>query len=237
VARFPDWSADGRALAYIEKIGSAGGMVSGTLRRRAVFDEYDRLLKEPGGVQELAVTAFDPYARVRCLKDGRIVFSSAEVSLPAAPDSQSNRSMLFCVDPKYARPIPLVPERFRYSLGAQAEFFAVSPDGRLIAVLCQRGEVYVLDVTSAKLTEVQPQELDSETYKRAAFMPDWRSNDELSFCGPPAKVDDGHRIADVIMYSISGGKGRGWSESWPAEARAFLNKPETTPPKSGEKAK
>lgn len=237
VARFPDWSADGKALAYIEKVGSAGSMVSGSLRRRAIFDGYDRLLKEPGGVQELAVTAFDPYARVRCLKDGRIVFSSAEVSLPAAPDSQSNRSMLFCVDPKYARPIPLVAERFRYWLGDQAEFFAVSPDGRLVAVVCQCGEVYVLDVGAAKLTEVQARELDSETYKRAAFMPDWRSNDELTFCGPPGKVDDGHRIADVVMYSISSGKGRSLSDGWPAEARAFLNKPETPQQRSGEKAK
>ncbi len=225
VARFPDWSPDGRSVVYIQREDVTPEVSAAKLCKRQVLDDQDKPLKEPGTVQVLAVTAFDQYGRARCLKDGSTIFSSSELVLPSAPDSPSHRPMLFSFDPKYSNLVRVIPDRLRYSMGAQCDLFEVSADGKHLAVISESGVVHVLDVASGKNVDAQSQELDPDTYRKAAFMPEWRTNDELTFAGPAAKAEGSKRIADVILYSVTGDKGASISDKWPAEARAFLDQP------------
>jgi hypothetical protein len=205
---------------------ASSSVAAGKLCQRRVFDDEDRPLKELMDKQELASAVFNEYGRVRCLKDGRTIFSSAELNVPAAPDSQSQRALLFSVDPRYCNLVRIIPDRLRYSMGAQGECFAVSPNGQRLAVLSESGLVHVLDIASGKITEAQTHELDAGTYGRAAFMPEWRNDDEMTFAGPATKIEGSKRMADVVLYSVTRDKGANISDKWTAEASAFLDQAE-----------
>jgi len=234
VARYPDWTADSRSLVFMQRAIDSSHGHAGKLCQRRVFDDQDKPLKELMEKQELASTVFNEFSRVRCLKDGRVIFSSAELTVPSVPDSQSQRPMLFSVDPRYFNLVKLIPERLRYSLGAQGECFAVSPDGLRRAILSECGLVHVLDIASGKFTQAQGHELEPNTYGRTVFMPEWRNDDEITFAAPATRLEGSKRVADVILYSLSRDKSANFSEKWTSEPGAFLDQPETASAPSAE---
>jgi len=121
-ARFVDWSADGRYLAYAKanppKVAMEDTLRLGTLRRMQVCeadgnlraagieDEVKTVKGANGDIQNtpspaepLAGIVFNEWTKVRWLRDGRIIFVSAEVNLPVANDDVPTKLSLFVVDP------------------------------------------------------------------------------------------------------------------------------------------
>src|SRR5205814_7868387 len=108
-ARFVDWSPDGKFLTYARanppKVPAGDTLRLGTLRRIAICeadgtlkpqgieDEVKKVKAADGQIQDtpspaesLAGIVFNEWTKVRWLRDGRIIFVSAEVNLPVAND-------------------------------------------------------------------------------------------------------------------------------------------------------
>ena len=102
-AAYPDWSADGRSLVYFEASDPSGGKKDvgslGVLTQRSVLDDEGRIKMEEKP-QYLAGGMFNGLTRIRCLRDGRILFNAAEIALPiSAEDFGGQREELVCPGP------------------------------------------------------------------------------------------------------------------------------------------
>src|SRR5262249_49774274 len=88
-----DWTPDGRALIFFKPANDRGG--SDDLQRGGLVEREAQTAK--GSLQlaektrELARVAFHPRNRVRCLRDGRVLFDVAEMQLPEASDRKPSR--------------------------------------------------------------------------------------------------------------------------------------------------
>ena len=81
-AAYPDWTPDARSLVYLQAAegGEKGDLRLATLVRREVLDASGqiKLQEKP---DDLAGMVFSNLSRVRCLRDGRILFNAVEFSL------------------------------------------------------------------------------------------------------------------------------------------------------------
>jgi hypothetical protein len=212
-AMFPDWSADGRDVCFIRKSG--GARPFGTLSRVHVIGDDGRVLDNLADPEDLAGLLFDQMCRVRCLKDGRIVFVNAEVTLPATPNDYPQSPELFSVAPGQEATVSRVlPRSTVNQMGDASEFFEISPDGSKASIPFADGRVTVVDLATGAVSNVQPQTISSASQSHFSLpsVPTWRSNDELTFVAPSA-----NGTLNVVLWSISKNAGRVLSEDWPDE--------------------
>ena len=107
-AAYPDWTPDGNTLVFIraedqsKPLGNSEQVQFGTLSERAIFDEKGELFPSDDKLpptRDLAGMAYDGSERVRMAKDGRIFFSTSEVTLPATAKDIAGRANIFFLDP------------------------------------------------------------------------------------------------------------------------------------------
>jgi hypothetical protein len=211
-----DWSADGRSLLYVHAISesaNADQICLGTLTRRGI-------LNAAGGIEiqtnadDLAGLLFDENNKVRCLRDGRIVFAAADLHLPCTEMDMPQQAQLFALDPeREAAVIPLIPRSVQDSLPAKLDFYEPSPDGKRVAISGEKGAVVVLTLATGKLDTVQ-----AAGKEDTVCAPAWRSATELCYVfttnGQPAQV-----------AFWNNGTNRVLSAKWPADVRkGFLDK-------------
>ena len=127
----PDWTPDGRSLAYVQASGSGStkdDLRLATLVRREVMDGSGQI-KVAEKAEDLAGMMFSNNPRVRCLKDGRILFNAVEFVLPIMPkDADVERERLFAVDAaRQATLVRMVPRSEEEKLPKSLAFFEVSP--------------------------------------------------------------------------------------------------------------
>ena len=209
IGLFPDWSPDGK-LVYLQAAGMKDDkpIGIGMLCSRGVVDADGNQPKP----QQLAMTSFDPSQTVRCLPDGRIVFTSAELSIPAAShDTAQSRVFVYAPDeePKVK---PLLIDEAAEELAGMS-ILALGPDGKTVCV-SNGSKVAVVSLANGKLTWVQ-----RET-KNAGMLPSWRKAGELCFLKAPGK-DDGEDARDEVAL-WSNGKVRTISKDWPDEVMENL---------------
>ena len=122
-------------------------------------------------------------AKVRCLADGRILFASTEVTLPAATRDMPQRWSLFSLDPsKRATVSRVLARQSEIDLPDMAYLFEVSPDETRAAVVGDKGRVAVVTLATGDVRMVQPMESASEGHGlKFKTVPKWRSNEELCF--------------------------------------------------------
>lgn len=228
----PDWSVDGRQVYYaapgpgVERDGPG----IGTIDRRAVCDEGGRLLAEFPDAEELVGIAYVPETRVRCLRDGRVLFATFELQLPCTPEDMSGRASLFMIDPERQAVVTrLVPRQAEEKLPSLLHLFEPSPNGRHVCVPDNNGVVAILTLATG---EVWPLHLDEEA-DELRTLPVWRSDDELTFSfGPHAEVPGGR--AGIVLARLD------WEQrtvsrkvlsgAWPDDVAGFLGgKSEETP--------
>lgn len=195
-----DWTADGRSLVYL-----AGS----ELRQddAIIFKGEDK----PRPVSSLAQVIFKPNARIRCLRDGRILFDAAELRYPTT-HRPNTREQLFAVH-RTGRDIGLAalvaPDTLK-QLPESLAFFEVSPDGTHV-LLAEAGAVVVLGLADGRLERLeQPAGLTSGRLPR----PTWRAPGEFTYVrrtttGAQLVLRRGH--TDVVL-----------SQSWPAETVNLL---------------
>jgi len=211
-----DWSADGHALVYVCALKGAASddqICLASLTRRGVLNAAGQVEIQTNA-EDLAGLLFDANNKVRCLRDGRIIFAAADLRLPCTKLDMPEQPQLFALDPeRQAAVIPLIPRSVQDSLPAKPGFYETSPDGKRIAILAEKGALAVLTLATGELDTVQA--AGSEDTVSA---PAWRSSGELCFIsatnGQPAQV---------ALWS--NGTTRVLSAAWPPEARkGFLDK-------------
>jgi dipeptidyl aminopeptidase/acylaminoacyl peptidase len=210
VAANPDWSADGRDVVFVR--GVEDNKLLATLRRVRVIGDNGQIAAH--GYDDLAGLLFDSGTRVRCLGDGRIIFSSVEVTLPATPDDVGQRVELFAVEPgKQATVSRLLTSKALAEVGDSAQYFEVSPDGSRVSIPDRTGTVDVVDLATGAVTPVQGKTFPKPAQGDGALsaVPTWRGNDELTFVAPGE-----NDRPQVMLWSLSGKKGEVLSATWPS---------------------
>jgi hypothetical protein len=214
VAAFPDWTPDGHSLTYIQAAGgsSQDDLRLGTLVQREMLDASGTIaIKEEK--KELAGWIFSGNSRVRCLRDGRILFNAAEISLPiAAEDYGEQHEQLFAVDQsRQATLVRLIPRKQEEKLPRLLAFFEVSPDEKQVLFGSREGEVALLTLTTGEVEQVQ----ERIAKQSLQGQPVWRKDGEFSYTRLTAKKDGPApaRKAEIILRS--GDKEKVLSADWP----------------------
>ena len=205
---YPDWTADGRALAYVQASGGAkDDLRLGTLVSREVLDEngQNRIAEKPA---ELAGLLFGNAnaSRVRCLQDGRILFNSGEFNLPVATkDADVEQDKLFAWDPaRQATLVRMVPRGGEENLPKSLTFFEVSPDEKQVLVGGRSGEVSVLTLATGDVQEWQK----AGDYNLMGA-PVWRNAEEITYArrNPTVEGKKPLRKAEIVLRKAVPGKG------------------------------
>lgn len=228
------WTLDGQALVYqkttvpfsaVEKQAQLG-----TLTRRQVRDAAGTMLAKLPDPEDLAGVLFsNEQNRVACLPDGRILFAGCEVTLPATETARS--ITLFALRPG-ATPVieRVVAESARASLADRVDRFAVSPDGRHVALPGASGEVAILSLESGEVAVLQgpiANYNESSKYENSPSepAPGWRSANELCYVVAPGDAAGSARRGEVVLRPLDGAP-RALSRGWPdALTDGFLPRP------------
>ncbi|ACB74823.1 hypothetical protein [Opitutus terrae] len=215
VAAQPDWTTDGRSLVYFQAAGAASNddLRLGTLIRRDVLDSSGAI-RISSDQSYLAGWIFSEQTRVRCLRDGRILFNAAEISLPiAAEDYGEQREQLFALDPvRQSTLVRMIPRKQQEDLPKGLAFFEVSPDEQQVLFGDLSGQVCVLTLASGAVDYVQQPEKQN-----LQGAPVWRNDGSFTYTRrTPAKHGQKPaRAAEVVLR-----RGRAetvLSATWPDE--------------------
>jgi hypothetical protein len=218
VAQYPDWGADGRSLYYVKAMHSAADAQEldlGVLTHRGVMDAsgHIELQEKP---DELAGLMFDPSTKVRCLNDGRILFSALPVQLPITKQDFPQHGQLYAFDPRQQGTLTrLIPQGMEETVPDNTGSFEVSPDGRRVCFLGEKHQVVVLTLADGGVETAQTN-VESEI---DGTFPVWRSTNELCFVSFLA-TNSATQNPQVVLWE--NGKSRALSEDWPAEVRKGL---------------
>jgi hypothetical protein len=206
-AFFPDWTPDCRSLVYVQAAqgGAKEDLRLGTLMRRAVLDEHDGI-KIQKDSEELAGLLFSNAARVRCLRDGRIMFNAVEFSLPVTnKDVEAEREKLFVLDPaRQSTLVRVIPRGEEENMPKNLTFFELSPDEQRVLVGGFEGEVSLLTIATGDVGRLQK----AGDYGLMAA-PVWRNNDEITYAkrNPVENGKQPARQAEIVLQEISPAKG------------------------------
>lgn len=207
-----DFTPDSRSVICITR--STDDKIIGELRRIAVADDKGQLLSSFSQTT-LAYVIFSELDRVRCLSDGRILFTSPHVSFPFTDDNNFESNMLCIIDPKYPTVIPALSAENAEKLATTnrrqgTSWLEPSPDGKYISLPTKDGCVFVVELATGTIIEAQPVDMKiSENDIKLPTVPVWRNNDELTFIVP--KNDKATPPIDcerLVIYNVKDKKAR-----------------------------
>ncbi len=223
VALYPDWSIDGKLLFYVRSISETDSEnVIGTLLKSQICDDNGVLLSKTKDPEALAGLIVNEYTKVRCFSDGRIVFSSIEISLPTIEADVLRQKQLFMLDPKRQATITrLIP---RGTLGQtkdyNLDFFEVSPDETMISVPSDEGRVAVFYPSTGEFKVLQAEDME-----HIKTIPVWRYPNDLCYVNVYKSKDEKeadypeHVVLQTATEEKEWSEPRSISKSWPSGAR------------------
>ncbi|MBN1489036.1 MAG: hypothetical protein JXA69_03895, partial [Phycisphaerae bacterium] len=219
VAAYPDWTPDGKSLVYATThawpVAGSDSLLLGAVARRQVRDASGALLDEFPEPVDLVGTVFIPQMKIRCLPDGRILFSGMEVTLPSTSGDMPQRASLFSIDPErqptVTRVIPREVEA-RLPGGLATGCFELSPDAKRI-VVAEEGDTNSMVVLTLATGDVVP--VLTEVNPRTESVPAWRTAQELSFVAPPKTKGGSPDRHELVLWS-GPDQTRCLSCDWPA---------------------
>jgi hypothetical protein len=219
-AAYPDWANDGRSLVYsqVSGGGSKDELRLATLMRREVLDAGGQISLGKD-IRQLAGLLFQKTARVRCLRDGRILFNALEVAFPvAAKDFPDEHEKLFALDPaRQATLVRMIPGGELDKMPKGLAFFEVSPDERQLLFGGVDGEVCVLTLATGDVQVFQ----DAGKYGLLGA-PVWRNAGGITYARRNPSVDGKipSRRAEIVLRSTiqgSGNQEKVMSQAWSTE--------------------
>lgn len=212
-----DWSPDGRSIAYLHSASKAddqNAVKLGALATIDVADASGELLKAWGSQTDRVGLLFNNLNAVRWLKDGRLVFVSYDVTLPATSRDMPQKGSLYALDPRMgASVIRLMGRDFDEPISKDLAVFEVSGDGQRALFVGGAGKVCRFDLTTgdgAMLVE----QADPDGNVRS--LPTWRGGNEACYVVPPGAPHGSANRAEVVLNGPQGE--RCLSCNWPAEA-------------------
>ncbi|MFO0973956.1 MAG: hypothetical protein U1A27_11035 [Phycisphaerae bacterium] len=213
-----DWSPDSRSLAVMRASGyvpEKEGASLGAVTTLAVAGADGALLEPWGAQEELAGVLFGPMLAVKWLPDGRLIFSAAEVTLPATTADMPNQVTFFAIDPRQKATVTRLTPRSRPApLNAPEGLFELSPDGSRALFLGDQGAkvaVYTFATGETTWLRDQPGRGDEER-----IVPVWRTSDEVCYLARAPEVP-GEEPRDELVLRKLGGEPRPLSRTWKGE--------------------
>ena len=204
-----DWTTDGKSLVYAVRLteNESGDINLSRLERRNVIDATGALVA--GDTLPLALNSSGFAPRVRCLADGRVLFSGFQQQLPA-PALAARESRFFLIDSSLGtNAVPVGIPSAPGALPQELAYFAPSPDGRQIAVVESGSDVVaVLDVATGALEVVS-----LKRSGKSRTLPAWRGTDELYLAALP-KPDS---TRPEFLRWRRGSTPQVFSSAWPDE--------------------
>jgi hypothetical protein len=217
----PDWSFDGKYLSYASSgndrmdlyplvfIGAATATVDASPPEAA---------PEASSTNKEAAFVLSPFARAVFATGDRILFAAAETNLPMVSKEPSD-AKLFTIDLKTQTAEKLshidLPKEAAKAIANGS--YVRSPDRDKLAVVDERGFVWIVDLITGKSTSVQnekdPNANSWTGMSSIAVLPSWRTNDELSFAVPPGSKHGSPTRPEIVLWSETGV--RCLSKDWP----------------------
>jgi hypothetical protein len=220
-AAYPDWTADGRSLIYIQASGEKTGdddLRLATLVQREVLNA-DGQIKIAEKAEDLAGLYFQDQTRVRCLRDGRILFNAAEFNLPVSvKDFGGDREKLFALDlARQATLVRMIPRSEEEKTPKNLTFFEVSPDEKQVLVGGFDGEVSVITLATGNVEELQ----QAGEYSLMGA-PVWRNAEEITYArrNPAVEGKNPSRKGEIVLRKVvlqKGDREKVLSQDWSKE--------------------
>lgn len=219
VAMEYDWSPDGCSLAFIRctvtHAESSSNLYLGSLTTIRIAQPEGALLKAWEQQEDKVGVLFNNILGVRWLSDGRLMFSSAEVSLPATTHDMPQRWSLFVLDPRTPASVVRVMRRdFDQPQELSTPLFSLSPDEKRVLLPATGGRVIRYDFASGETALLAEQE-DAKGGIRS--LPGWRSASEICFVRASASEPGKEPTAEVVL--LKEGAAKCISASWPEEMK------------------
>jgi len=213
------WSGDGRSLAYIGCTASKGddqGTIQlGSLTTITVADASGALLKEWSERKDRVGLLFNGALSVKWLRDGRLLFSSVEVTLPATPRDMPQEWSLFVLDPRMPASVTRVLARdLSHPRDPSLPLFELSPDESNVLLPGPKGRVSLYNFASGDEIDLVPTD-DPKGQSRC--LPSWRNDSEVCVVLPNAKQDDPKAPSQVVLWKA--GTTQLLSGNWPEEMK------------------
>lgn len=210
-----DWAPDGRSLVFAAPVSAEDGLFQ-NIRKVTVLKEPGEWVEKVEPI-ELAVAILTDPPRLSSLPDGRVLFASQPVTLPAPSDIVKIEPRLYVISAngKSVSAVPTAPG----DLPTNLSFFVASPDGKRVAVVeSDTDAVAIVELSTGKTEIVSP----AHPNWRCRTMPAWKSATELTFAALSSPAGN-----PQWMLWTEGAGIRSISEKWPAEATAkWLEKKE-----------
>jgi hypothetical protein len=176
------WTPNGKALVYANRISDKDNteITIAGITHRLVVDTNAALSAGQSLPLGMNASTFTP--RVKCLPDGRALFSGESLQLPSRAVAQP-ATRFYLIDPALGtNAVPVAIPGEAGSLPQDLAAFASSPDGKQIAIVESGSDaVAVLDVASGAVEVVSP-----KRGWNSKVLPAWRGTNELYFAALPA---------------------------------------------------
>ena len=216
------WSPDGRTLLHVamEKSDKVG-----EIRSCTVVEERGELASSAPQAQTLAMAVFAASGppRLAVLPDGRLLFASLPITLPAPAAAINPGAQFFLLDPARPELAPVAVAIKEGSLPDDLSAFAPSPDGEFVAVVEGGTDaVALLELATGKVKIISP----AHAGWKSRLIPAWKTPHELTFAVPSAT---GAAHPELVLWQAAE-PGRVLSKDWPEN----IVKPWLEAPGSGE---
>jgi len=233
-----DWRGDGRAIAYMHGESQDGDFAIGSLNETMVLGQDDELLANPAPIPEEGAihthvctghteghvgVMFYPWIKVEYGPSGRILFSSASVSLPSVERDEPGWSV-FCYDSVTASITDVVPPEISVYTNQAIEQamnicqFTMSPDKKkmLLPIQNNRFICYKLGSRSAEFGLEESEGFGEDSVLDLA--PAWKGNDKITCLVSEnsrylGEEKSGHR--EIVVLGVDGEFRQILREKWP----------------------
>ena len=206
------WSKDGQDLVYAKTTVPYDllqkSMQLGTITSRRVCETNGQVLAKFEDSKDIVgILLGQSSTRVACLPDGRILFASAPIHLPALSSDEPSHLTLFAIRPgptptleSVVRPadIPRLPDR--------VDRFALSPDKQRVSIVDAQGHVSIVSLDTGELQAIQGTTVYSNSDKYTQLIPTWRTTNEVTCLVPISDPSGSTARVEVVLANLNGQK-------------------------------
>ncbi len=215
-----DWSPDGRSIAYIrcmsQRQEGEDNVQLGTLTTATVADPSGELLDERPEPIDRVGLLFNSLLHIRWTGDGRLFFTSVEMSLPATTRDMPEQWTLFALDLRMpASVIRVLGRDFSEPLNTSWPMFLPSPDGKRVLLPGPEGAWTLYEIETGQTTVVVAAGKKNE---HQYSLPTWRNDSEICLVSPVVVEGSSEVRRRVVLWRE--GSTRSLSDAWPEEVLA-----------------